>query len=63
VRGSRLGLAPFDKNVIDGAVDGVGTLVGRASRAVRGWQTGLVQTYALAVVIGVVAVVAILLFV
>ncbi len=63
IRASREGLAPFDKNVIDGGVDGVGWLVGRASRAVRGLQTGVVQTYALAIVLGVVAVVALLLFV
>jgi len=63
VRASRDGLAPFDKRVIDGGVDGVGTLVGLASRAVRRVQTGVVQVYALAVVLGVVAVVALLLLV
>lgn len=63
VGGSRNALAPFDKNVVDGAVDGVGTLVGRAAGALRRVQTGVVQTYALAVVAGVVLVVALILLV
>ena len=63
VEGSRKGLGPFDKNVVDGAVMGfAGSIRGLASR-LRGVQTGVVQTYALAIVVGVVAVVAAVLFI
>ena len=63
VEGSRRGLAPFDKNRVDGAVMGLAGLVRRLAGGLRGAQTGVVQTYALAVVLGVVAVVAFVLFV
>ena len=63
VNGSRNALAPFDKDVVDGAVNGVGRLVRSFSGVVRGLQTGAVQSYALAVVLGVVVVVALLLYV
>ena len=62
VEGSRRGLAPFDKNGIDGTVMGLaGGVRGLAGR-LRGVQTGVVQTYALGIVVGVVAVVALVLF-
>ena len=62
VEGSRRGLAPFDKNVVDGGVMGIAHTVRNAAGDLRGAQTGIVQTYALAVVVGVVGVVALLLF-
>ena len=62
VEGSRRGLGPFDKNGIDGAVMGMAGSVRELAARVRGVQTGMVQTYAFAVVLGVVGVVALLLF-
>ncbi len=61
--GARRGLAPFDANVVDGAVNGVASLVRRLSGWGRGMQTGIVQNYALALVLGVVVVVALMIFV
>ena len=61
--GSRRGLAPFDMKVVDGLVNGTA----RAFRGLSGWgrgmQTGIVQSYALALVLGVVVVVALMIFV
>ena len=62
VEGSRRGLAPFDRKWVDGGVNGVARLFEGASRGLKRVQTGLVQQYALALVLGVVAVVAILLY-
>ena len=45
----------FDLGVIDGAVNGVATLVLRASAALRRHQTGLVMHYAFSMLVGVVA--------
>ncbi|MEP0548374.1 MAG: NADH-quinone oxidoreductase subunit L [Rhodothermales bacterium] len=61
--GSRRGLAPFDAKVVDGAVNGTASLVRRLSGWGRGMQTGVVQNYALALVLGVVVVVALMIFV
>ncbi len=61
--GSRKGLAPFDENVVDGAVNGLARSVRGLSGWWRGMQTGVVQNYALAVVLGVVVVVALMIFV
>jgi len=47
----------FDTRIIDGLVNGVATFVGVCSRYLRTVQTGFVQNYALAIVIGVVALV------
>lgn len=49
--------AGFDKKWIDGAVNGVADGLGWLGRQTRRLQNGLISTYALAVVIGVVAVV------
>jgi NADH-quinone oxidoreductase subunit L len=46
------GLAWFDRTVVDGAVNGVGTLARGTGGVVRRAQTGLVRTYALAIAIG-----------
>ncbi len=63
VDGARKVFAPFDKHVVDGGVMGLAGLVRGAAGQLRRVQTGAVQTYALAIVIGVVAVVALVLFV
>ena len=62
VMGLARGLTTFDANVIDGAVNGMASLTARASRSLRGIQTGVVQNYALAIVLGVVLVVALMVF-
>jgi NADH-quinone oxidoreductase subunit L len=49
---------PIDKLVIDGAVNGTGRVVARAAGGLRKLQTGYVRTYALALLIGAVLVVA-----
>jgi NADH-quinone oxidoreductase subunit L len=46
----------FDKRVIDGAVEGIGRLVASAAVVGRRVQTGLVRTYALAILLGAVGV-------
>jgi len=62
INGSRDGLAPFDKNRIDGAVNGLGRWIRGLSGQLGKLQTGVVQSYALAVVLGVVLVVALVVF-
>jgi NADH-quinone oxidoreductase subunit L len=47
----------FDREGIDGMVNGVGFLFMRVSAGVRALQTGFLRTYALAFLIGVVAIV------
>jgi NADH-quinone oxidoreductase subunit L len=49
---------PIDKLVIDGAVNGSGRLVARASAGLRKMQTGYVRNYALVMLGGVVLVIA-----
>lgn len=46
----------FDARVIDGAVNGLGTLTRRAAAGGRRVQTGLVRTYALAFLAGAVGI-------
>ncbi len=46
----------FDRRVIDGAVNGMGTLFSSAARVGRRVQTGLVRNYALGVLLGAVGV-------
>jgi NADH-quinone oxidoreductase subunit L len=50
-----------EDGIIDGAVNGVGTLVRRTGGLVRKVQSGYVRNYALAIVLGVVAVLAFML--
>jgi NADH-quinone oxidoreductase subunit L len=45
----------FDLKIIDGAVNGVARLIGRAGGGFRRLQTGLVRQYALGIVLGVAA--------
>ncbi len=52
---------PFDLGIIDGAVNGVGWLVRRISGGIRRTQTGYVRTYAVMLLLGVVAVIVIML--
>lgn len=56
------GFAAFDRFVIDGAVNGIGRVTSGTSRILRHIQTGVVQSYAAAIVLGVVLVVALMLF-
>ena len=62
MKGSEHGLSPFDQKVVDGVVNGVARLTGRLSRGLRYIQSGMVQSYALALVLGVVLVVTLMLF-
>ncbi|MEY2570144.1 MAG: NADH-quinone oxidoreductase subunit, partial [Acidimicrobiaceae bacterium] len=55
------GVAAFDRGVVDGAVNGVGTLVQLSSRELRKTQTGYVRNYALGVALGAVVLVGLLL--
>jgi len=52
----------FDEWVIDGSVNGVGTLVRAGSRGLRRTQTGYVMNYVLSFIIGVVAILGYLAF-
>lgn len=61
IGGSERGLAPFDANVVDGAVNGLARFTNGASNLLRYIQTGIVQNYALAIALGVVVVVALML--
>ena len=54
-------VAAFDAKVIDGAVNGVATLVRESSAQGRKTQTGHVRNYALGITIGVIVVVGLLL--
>ncbi len=55
-------LAPFDQHIVDGMVNGVGQVTRGTGQLLRYLQTGRVQNYALAIVMGVVLVVALMLF-
>jgi NADH-quinone oxidoreductase subunit L len=58
----RRAFAAFDTHVVDGAVNGIAGLAQRASGTLRLVQTGIVQNYALGLVLGVVLVIGIMLF-
>ncbi len=62
IGGSEKGLAPFDQKVVDGIVNGMADLMAGFSSSMRKMQTGVVQNYALAIVLGVVFIIAMLLF-
>ena len=47
----------FDRHVVDGAVNGVATVVGKSSGRLRRVQTGFVANYALAIALGAVLIV------
>jgi NADH-quinone oxidoreductase subunit L len=52
-------LVYFDNKVVDGAVNGTGSLVGLIGANLRRWQTGFARSYALSMVLGLVAIAAI----
>lgn len=56
------GFAPFDKYVVDGLVNAVAFITRGLSFVLKYIQTGIVQTYAMAFVIGVILVLALMLF-
>ena len=62
IRTARGGLFPFDQHIVDGAVNGAARLTRSASGALKFIQTGIVQNYALAVLLGVVVVLALILY-
>jgi NADH-quinone oxidoreductase subunit L len=55
------GASWFDRNIVDGAVNGVASLVRRGGRSLRHVQTGYVRNYALGVAVGAVILVGLLL--
>jgi NADH-quinone oxidoreductase subunit L len=57
VRFADKGCATFDREVIDGSVNGIADLVQSSSRELRKTQTGVVQSYAAGIVLGVAIVV------
>jgi NADH-quinone oxidoreductase subunit L len=63
MKGSRAFLLRvIDKGTIDGAINGVGRLTAATSRQVRKMQSGVAQNYAMVFVLGIVAVLAWILF-
>ncbi|RMF57207.1 MAG: hypothetical protein D6746_11470 [Bacteroidetes bacterium] len=62
IGGAEKGLAPFDQKVIDGIVNGVARMTRGIGLALRYIQTGVVQSYAVAIVFGVVLILALMLF-
>jgi NADH-quinone oxidoreductase subunit L len=50
--------ADFDRRVVDGAVNGVASLVSGSGKGLRVLQSGFVRSYALGVTIGVVGLLA-----
>jgi NADH-quinone oxidoreductase subunit L len=62
IGGSIHGLAPFDKYVIDGLVNFTGFFTRGLSFTLRYLQTGLVHSYAVAIVFGVVLIIWLMLF-
>ena len=58
----RKAFAAFDTNVVDGAVNGLARLAQKASALLRLTQTGVVQNYALSLVLGVALVIGLMLF-
>jgi NADH-quinone oxidoreductase subunit L len=61
--GTRWLAGSFDLGVIDAFANGLGTITGMAAAGLRKLQTGFVRTYALAVFVGVVLVLAYFIFV
>jgi NADH-quinone oxidoreductase subunit L len=57
VRLAEDGVTVFDERIVDGAANGVATAVQGAAARLRKVQTGVVQSYAVAIVLGVVVVV------
>jgi NADH-quinone oxidoreductase subunit L len=47
-------LAPLDSKALDGAVNGIGSSLIRIGAALKSWQTGVAQNYALIITIGLI---------
>jgi len=62
IGGAEKGLGPFDRYVIDGLVNFIAFFTRGVSFVLRYIQTGVVQSYALAIVFGVVLVMALVMF-
>ncbi len=62
IGGAERGLAPFDQRVVDGTVNGLARFMEGLSGVLRRLQTGIVQNYALAIVLGVVVILALMIF-
>jgi NADH-quinone oxidoreductase subunit L len=58
----RKSFAAFDTHIVDGTVNGIARLAQRASALLRLTQTGIVQNYALGLVLGVALIIGIMLF-
>ena len=56
-RGISRSLGFFDSRVVDGAVNGVANGTTAAGKAMRRVQTGQLQVYAMAIAVGIVAIV------
>jgi len=54
IAGARFVSASFDAGLVDGAVNGIGSLLGRAGALLRRLQTGHVPAYVLSILVGVV---------
>jgi NADH-quinone oxidoreductase subunit L len=52
----------FDREVVDGAVNGVATVNDRAAGGIRRWNTGFVQDYALTMLAGLIVIVLIAIY-
>jgi NADH-quinone oxidoreductase subunit L len=55
-------LALFDRAVIDGMVNGLGSLLLLAGRGLKVWQNGVVQSYALMIMLGLVVILTYIVF-
>ena len=62
IGGAAEGMAEFDADVVDGAVNGMGTGARASAGRLRLLQTGFVGSYALAIVLGTALVLALVLF-
>lgn len=59
---SEFGFFRFDKSVIDGTVNGLGSVFMSLGGALKQWQSGIAQNYALAITFGLVVLVAVITF-
>lgn len=62
IGGARRVMAPFDRYVVDGTVNGVGGIVRAFSSLFKYLQTGVVYNYAAAILLGVVLLLGLILF-
>jgi len=62
IGGAEKALAPVDSRLVDGFVNGVARTSQRISGVMRYMQTGVIRTYALAIVVGVVVVITLMVF-